>query len=264
VSFARTRDGAKLYFEALGDGPPVVLIHAGLWDARIWDQQMDAFAQAHTVVRYDLRGFGRSDRFDHEFSARDDLADLLSTLSLPSSAIVGASIGGALGLDFALEQPEKVDSLVLAAAGLSGDDTPDDEAMIRLFDEAEAAFKAGDFERVVDLELQVWCPLRTDREVDRRIRDIAQDNRHELALDWKLSRQLDPPAAGRLDEVGAPTLVIVGDSDAAVMPAIAEKLVAGIRGARMQVIAGADHLPNMRRAEEFNAAVLAFLTEVAR
>jgi 3-oxoadipate enol-lactonase len=257
-------EGGRLYYEAAGDGPPVVLLHAGLWDSRIWDDQMDAFARHHTVVRYDLRGFGRSDRFEKPFSARDDLADLLAFLGLPSAALVGASIGGALAIDFALDRPHMVDALVLVAPGLSGDDTPDDEDMLRLFEEAEAAFKAGDLERTVDLELQVWAPLRTDPDVDRRIRGIAQENRHELTLDWKLSRPLEPPAGGRLGEIRAPTLLLVGDGDASVMEVIANKVVAGINGAHKEVIAGADHLPNMRQPEEFNRIVLGFLESLRR
>jgi pimeloyl-ACP methyl ester carboxylesterase len=251
--------GGRLYYEVAGTGAPVVLIHAGLWDSRIWDAQWDAFARRHTVIRYDLRGFGRSDRFERPFSARGDLAALLEHLHVPSAALIGASIGGALAIDFALERPGMVDALVLVASGLSGDETPDDEETLRLVGEAQQAFEAGDLERTVDAELRIWAPLRTEPDVEHRIREIAQDNRHELTLDWKLSAELDPPAAERLGQIGVPTLVVLGERDAAVMNVIGDKLANGIRGARKQVIAGADHLPNMRRPEEFNRIVLDFL-----
>jgi len=112
---------------------------------------------------------------------------------------------------------------------------------------------------MVELQLQVWTPLRTDPPVDRRIRDIAMDNRRVDTLDWSLSQRLDPPAAGRLGEVRAPTLVILGEHDAGPVGVMGEKMARGIAGARKVVIEGADHLPNMRAPEEFNRAVLEFL-----
>jgi 3-oxoadipate enol-lactonase len=261
--FLEIEDG-RLYFEVAGEGPPVVLIHAGLWDSRIWDDQFPVFAERHTVLRYDLRGFGRSSRFDRPFSARQDLADLMGFLGIERAALVGASIGGSLAIDFALERPEMVSALVPVGSGLSGDDTPDDEDAMRVFEQAEAAVAVGNLEWARDLELQVWAPLRTDPDVDRRIRDIAQENRHEVELDWtNLSRKLEPPAAGRLGEIGVPTLVLVGDQDLQPMGQIADKIVGGIAGARKVVIEGADHLPNMRRSDEFNRLVLRFLQTAA-
>ncbi|MGH2556827.1 MAG: alpha/beta fold hydrolase [Actinomycetota bacterium] len=254
-------EGGRIYYEVRGEGPPVVLIHAGLWDGRIWDAQMDAFSSRYRVVSYDLRGFGRSDRLTVPFSHRQDLADLMAFVGVDSAAVVACSIGGSLAIDFALERPRMVDALVLVAPGLSGDDTPDDDHTAKLLDEAEKALEAGDPEKAVDLQLQAWTPLETDPDVDRRIRDIAMDNRHVDTLDWSLSRRLEPPAAGRLSEIRAPTLVMLGDRDAPVMESLVEKVVAGIPGARRVLISGADHLPNMRRPDEFNRDVLDFLEE---
>jgi pimeloyl-ACP methyl ester carboxylesterase len=256
--FAPVENG-RLWYEIRGFGPPVILIHAGLWDARTWDDQMEPFSRGHRVVRYDLRGFGRSDRFDRPFSERRDLAQLMDHLGLESAALVGASIGGALAVDFAIEYPNRVNALVLVAPGLSGDDTPDTDEMERIWKQAQAAKDAGDLEGCVDLELEIWTPLRTDPEVDRRIRHIAQDNRHELTLEWRHSQGMEPPAAGRLGEVRVPTLLILGDSDAPVMGTIADRIVAGIPGTTRAAIPGADHLPNMRRPAEFDRIVLEFL-----
>jgi len=252
-------DGGRLYYEVRGVGPPIVLIHAGLWDLRIWDDQMESFAKRHTVVRFALPGFGRSEFPDRPFSIRRQIADLLRLLEVSPCVVLGCSIGGQVALDFTLEHPDMVGRLILVAAGMSGDDTPDDPEMINLLEEAEEAFKAGDLERMVDLQLRVWTPLRTNPEVDRRIRDIAMDNRAVDTLDWSLSQRLDPPAAGRLAEVRVPTLVILGEHDVRPMAVIGEKLARGIPGARKLVIGDSDHLPNMRNPDEFNRAVLEFL-----
>ncbi|HEY3209714.1 MAG TPA: alpha/beta fold hydrolase [Actinomycetota bacterium] len=254
-------EGGRLYYEVRGEGPSIVLIHAGLWDSRIWDDQMGAFAQRYRTVRYDLRGFGRSDRLTIPFSLRQDLTDLLAFLRIPSAALVACSIGGSLAIDFTLERPDMVDALVLVAPGLSGDDTPDDERTARLMKEAEQALETGQLEKLVDLQLQAWTPPANNPEVDRRIREIAMDNKHVDTLDWSLSRRLDPPAAGRLSEIHVPTLVILGDRDAPVMEVIVEKVASGIHGARKALIQDADHLPNMRQPDRFNQEVLAFLAE---
>jgi 3-oxoadipate enol-lactonase len=236
-----------------------VLVHAGLWDARMWDDQFAVFAHEHTILRYDLRGFGRSSLPDRSFSNIQDLADLMAGLGMESAAVVGCSAGAALSLDFALEHPEMVDALVLVASGLSGDDTPDPEEMQRIYQDVEVAVEAGDLERATDLELTVWAPLGTSDPVGRRIREIAQDNRHANEHDWTLARRLDPPAAGRLGEIRVPTLVVLADQDAPIMQTIGSKLAEGIPGARKDVIVGADHLPNMRKPDEFNRLVLEFL-----
>ena len=253
--------GCRLYYEIRGEGPAVTLIHAGLWDRRIWDEQMEPFAERHSVIRFDLPGFGRSEFPDGPFSTRALITDLLGLLEVERTAVVGCSIGGQVALDFTLERPDLVDRLVLVASGLSGDDTPDDEASMRLLEQAEEAFKAGDLERATDLQLQVWTPLHTDPQTDRRIRDIAMDNRSVDTLDWSLAQRLDPPAAGRLGEVRVPTLVILGERDVPPMAVIGDKLAAGIRGATKVVIPKADHLPNMRDPDEFNRIVLRFLDQ---
>jgi 3-oxoadipate enol-lactonase len=264
TGFAETTAGGRLFFEVAGEGPAVVLIHAGLWDRRIWDDQLPSFTAGHGVLRYDLRGFGRSDGVQGPFSHRQDLADVMAAAGIEHAGLVGCSIGGSLAIDFTLERPNEVDALVAVCAGLSGDQTPDDPSMEAIFKEAESAFEAGDLSKVVDLELQVWCPLRTDPDVDRRIREIAHDNERALTMEYGTnSAQLDPPAAGRLGEIRVPTLVISGDRDAAVMEVIARALASGIAGARHVVMQGTDHLPNMRDPEGFNRTVLEFLGSVS-
>lgn len=250
-------DGARLYFETAGAGSPVVLVHGGLWDSRMWDDQFDVFAERHRAIRYDIRGYGRSDRPDGPYSDAQDLSDLLRFVGEKRTSVVGLSMGGGIAIDFALEYPEMVGALVLVASGVGGYESTSD--LERLYEPAVEAFEAGDIARAAELELDIWAPLRTDPDVDGRIREIALENSHQLLLDGSLRRRPDPPAISRLVEIGVPTLVTTGDADVRDMDLIAEALVTGINGARRVVVNGADHVINMRKPEEFNRLVLDFL-----
>jgi 3-oxoadipate enol-lactonase len=262
TGLAPVSGGGALYYEVGGAGPPVVLLHAGSWDARMWEPQFEAFVTAgHTVVRYDQRGYGRSSRFDAPYSPVGDHADLLEHLGLPSAAMVGISRGGRLAIDTAIERPELVDALVVACSALSGyrwDAGPEIEAKL---EEMERLAEGGELERAAELELSVWTPLSTDPSTDRLIHDVAMDNRHVAMLDWSLAEQLSPPAAERLGQVRARALVMAADHDVGAFQALADVIAAGIPSARKVVIEGADHLPNLRKPDAFNRLVLEFLAD---
>ena len=101
AGFAPVQRG-RLYYEVAGEGLPVALIHAGICDLRMWDDQFSAFAARHRVIRYDVRGYGRSRTEDTEFSNRQDLADLLRHLGCQQAAVIGVSRGAMIAVDFAL------------------------------------------------------------------------------------------------------------------------------------------------------------------
>ena len=105
----------------------MVLLHPGLWDSRTWDDQWDAFAARHRVLRYDLRGYGRSDRPSGQpYSHVRDLFAVMDAVGMPSAALVGCSMGG-VALDAALTDPSRVTALVLAAASLGGNEGTDED-----------------------------------------------------------------------------------------------------------------------------------------
>lgn len=261
-------ENGVLFYTVEGEGPVLTLIHPGLWDQRTWDPQVPALLEAgYRVLRYDVRGYGRSSRLTGAPSSRvRDLSALLSALGVERTTLVGCSMGGGIALDFTLSYPEAVEALVLAASGLGGyEGTSQEEAW---WEEAHAgveeAVEAGDLERAEDLRLAVWAPLGTDDPAGRRIREIAFDNLHELTMDESAIEELHPPAIGRLSEVAAPTLVIDAADDVPPMHSIARILAEGIPGARMVVIEHADHVVNLRQPEAFNRVVLEFLAEHAR
>jgi pimeloyl-ACP methyl ester carboxylesterase len=264
-------DGGALAWESVGEGPDAVFLHPGLWDGRVWDGQLGPFSRTYRVLRWDFRGFGRSSRPEpgRPYSHVSDLAAVMDAAGLERAALIGNSMGGRVAIDFALTHPARVSGLVLASPALSGfEGTPKEEAAWEAaFADADAqieeAARAGDLERVEDLRLRwLWAPLGTDDPAGARIRRIAFDNLHELTMDESGEIAIDPPAAVRLGEIEAPTLVLPADHDPPWHERMCIEIAEGIRGARLVRIPETDHVIPLRRPDEFNRVVLGFLGEV--
>jgi len=261
-------DGARLYVEEAGEGPTVVFLHPGLWDSRTWDDQFGPFSDRYRVVRYDTRGFGRSSRRDEgaAYSLVGDLLAVMDAVEIERAALVGCSMGGGTALDCALVAPDRVQALVLAASALGGfeDGTPEEEAWFaEKMAPVKAAIEEGDLERAQDLRVRtMWALLGTDDERGARIRQIALDNRDEIVQDESGEVEVEPPVIERLEEIQVPTLVLPADHDPPWTPRVSRMLADRIPNARLVQIPRVDHVVNMRKPAEFNAAVLAFLGEV--
>lgn len=247
-------NGTKLWYEVDGDGPAIVLIHEGIVDSRMWEDQVAPFAARYRVLRYDLRGFGRSPAPTAPYSDVDDLAALLDELGVERAALVGASKGGSIAINFTLTYPERVWALVPVASGLGGfrmnPYSAEQDARY------EAAEEAGDWRRAAEVDLEVWAPLGSEG----RVGELVYDNAIAAATEH-YAQGLDRPAIGRLGEIRVPTLVVTGDQDVPEMSEIGDLLEREIERARRVRIADADHLVPMRQPEKFTGAVLGFLDE---
>lgn len=267
-------DGGTLAWESAGEGPGVVLLHPGLWDSRVWDEQFGVFSRTYRVLRYDLRGYGSSSRPEpgRPYSHVADLAAVMDAAGVDRAALIGNSMGGRVAIDFALTHPGRVAALILAAPGLGGFEGTQreneiweawSEAREALIADAAAADIDDDSETAQQRRLQcLWAPLGMKDEAGRRIRQIAFDNIHELTMDESGERELDPPAAERLGEIHAPTLVLPADHDPPWHARMCEVLAETVRGARLVRIPETDHVIPLRRPDEFNSVVMAFLGEV--
>jgi 3-oxoadipate enol-lactonase len=258
-------DGGHLAFEDVGEGPAIVLLHPGLWDMRTWDPQLLTFPQAgYRVIRYDLRGYGRSSRPTADpYSHVTDLWSVLDHLGVDEAALVGCSMGGRVAIDATLTEPARVWALVPVAAGLSGfEESAEEEAwweaaMVDAFE----AYDAGDMEGAQRGRLKIWAALGTDDPAGAAIARIAMDNLHELTMDESGEIALDPPAATRLHEIDVPTLVIKAEHDPPGSRRSTDLIAAGIPTARV-VMLDADHVVNLRAPEAFDEVVLPFLSEM--
>lgn len=260
---AATVNGVEISYEVSGEGPPLVLVHAGIADSRMWNDQVPAFTEYHRVIRYDLRGYGRTKPVAGDFSHYQDLHGLLQYLGVEQTALIGCSIGGAAAIDFVLAYPEMVNKLVLVGSGLAGFDPEVDPPS--QWDEVVTAWDAGDIARTAELDVQIWVdgPKRTPDQVESVIRDRIREM-DVVALTNEASGlgkacDLEPFAADRLSEIQVPTLVIVGDLDQPDILLISDKLAADIPNVQKTIMEGTAHVPNMERPQEFNQIVLDFL-----
>jgi len=262
-------NGVRLYYAVAGTGKPIVFSHAGIADARMWDDQLDAFSQRYRVIRFDHRGMGRSTMSPGSFALREDIYGLMRFLGVERAALVGCSMGGEAVLDCTLAHPDAVAALVLVDAGMSGRDYIDEEEKaqtIALEGPIWEATERGDLDAVNELEVRLWVdgprrrPDQVNPGVREKVREMNLTNlKRAKEFEQGQGQPLDPPAAGRLADVRCPTLVITGVEDVPLELTTAELLVAGIPGARSAVIHDAAHLPNMEKPEEFNRIVLDFL-----
>ena len=262
-------NGAKLYYEVTGAGHPLVLLHEGIANSRMYDDQFNAFAQRYRVVRFDIRGFGQSDlpAGNEPVALHEDLYGLLAFLGIKKTYVLGMSMGGAIALNFTLTYPDRVDALILVAPGIGGYDMTSFEAEYKAIgQDIEQAVKRGDYEHASELETRIWVdgPDRTPQQVDPAVRQrVYEMNLHNYrntgAVEFPPLQQLEPPAITRISEVAVSTCLIIGDKDVREMLSIIEKLEQGIPGARKIVMHDVAHALNMERPEEFNRIVLDFL-----
>jgi 3-oxoadipate enol-lactonase len=247
-----------------GEGPPVVLLHAGVADSRLWEPQLRSFPQSHSVLRVDLPGFGNSPFETNPVSLRGPVRDAMDAEGIDRAALVGVSLGGNTSLELTLESPERISALVLVGAGL-----PDHEwskEVMSFFAAEEEALASGDLDAAVAANLRMWLagPRRDLDDIDPALRELVgemqkQVFRQQEGHDDVRMLRLEPPESDRLGEVDVPTLVLTGDEDVGDIHSIADRLADGIPGAERATIAGAAHLPNLERPEEFDRIVLDFL-----
>lgn len=261
--FAPT-NGIQTYYEDVGQGEPVVFIHGFSLDHRMWQGQME-FAKQYRVVRYDVRGHGRS-AAEPPWTAGDQVADLLALLDylkIQRAHLVGLSMGGGIAVNFALAHPDRVNRLVLVAAVIEGYMFAP-EFIQRSFALLEIYQTKGiESFREAWLNEPIFDAIRRSPEKFAAVETILQDFPGKT-----LTNPYSPPTENtpltRLGEIGVPTLVVVGELDIADMRAIANLAAEGIPGARKKVIEDAGHLLNLEQPAEFNAALEAFLKEVSK
>jgi len=255
-------NGTRLYYETAGNGFPLVLIHGGLMDRRMWDGQIEPFSRDYRVIRYDVRGYDRSDKPREPFSHVEDLHQLLKFLKVDKAHILGLSMGGQIAIDFALEHPGMTASLIPAASAMTGFPYKDAEGLESQYEAVFAAAREGNMDRAVELTLRLpfFVPVKSDPALPEKMKTMIRTN----FMNWASSQARhaqwpEPPAYERISRLRTPTLILVGDHDVSDIQAVADKLAASVPGAKKVVIRDAGHHLNMENPAAFNSAVLEFL-----
>jgi pimeloyl-ACP methyl ester carboxylesterase len=262
-------DGAVLAvaFER-GEGigaTPVLFLHAGVADSRMWDAQQPLAAALRPTLRYDRRGFGATRiRRPTPHSPVADLCAVLEAVGVERVDVVGCSQGGRIALDLALAAPGRVASLLLVAPAVTGAPAAELEGPTRrLADAIEAAEAAADVDAVNELEAQLWLdgPAGPAGRIGGSTRALFLDMNGKALRSPSAGDAIEAPAAWpRLEALACPAWVLWGDLDLPQLQSRCETLVERIPAARRRVLPGTAHLPSMEAPDRFNAELLAFLS----
>ncbi|HEX7295194.1 MAG TPA: alpha/beta hydrolase, partial [Pyrinomonadaceae bacterium] len=229
-------------------------------DRRGWDEQFDLFSKHHRVIRYDVRGIGKSARPEAPFSHNQDLFELLTFLKVKRAHVVGLSVGAAIALDFAIEHPEVVDRLILASPVLSSDSKSG--ANMQSLTAIADLVKAAGVENLIRLTLDEPFVLSQANSAGReKVRQIYLDNKDVFETGFPLYVLWEPvkQPENKLATIRARVLIVRGDKDDAAYAAMTDKIQKGLPRAKTVVIRGGTHFLNLEKPLEFNQAVREFL-----
>lgn len=253
--------GAQIYYEWTGSGNPLVFLHAGGLDLRMWDEHFKSFSSSYQVIRYDVPGCGRSTAPTEPFTDAAVLQALLEHLGIEKACLIGESLGGRIAIDFALEYPEMAKGLILSGPGLGGYEWSKEymEQIGVIFSIAEKGDALGATEEW--LKHPHLFPAMSNPSLRDRVRQMNLDNAN-LWVQRLPERPLEPPAIKRLKEISIPTQIIVGALDVPDIHTICDLLTSNLSGAEKVVIQDAGHLASMEKPEKFNEWANQFLRKI--
>jgi pimeloyl-ACP methyl ester carboxylesterase len=256
-------NGAKISYEIQGEGPTLVLLNDGILDRRMWNDQVAAFSKDYKVIRYDFRGWGKSELPQQPFSHVDDLYQLLQFLHVEKAALLGVLAGGGVALDFALDHPEMVDRIIVVTPLVYGFHySPPTHLWMQAW---HALAQAGEKSRLIDLYMSTPALGRRLSEnvaARKRLEAMLSDNFAVYGVDFsQLLLRLDPPTMQLVPAIRTPTLILAGTTVDPDLRLVMEFLQRGIHDARQIVLPNTGSLMNMEKPEAFNRVVLDWLSK---
>ncbi|KEO81349.1 alpha/beta fold hydrolase [Tumebacillus flagellatus] len=251
-----------LYYERLGSGTPILLIHGMNLDTRMWDGIFEDLGNDFQVIRFDLRGFGQSPEQKEQYAIYEDIRDLLDELGIEKTYIVGHSLGGGIQLEFACAYPERVLGMVHAYGALLG--TPRSEISVKNHEKMVELAQSGDMDAYMEHDLYSLLdglnaePGRVGGTVRERVREMRA-HANGLNFDFRLLNVLEPLPIARLEEIQAPLLTIYGNYDAPDFETISNTLVERMPNAKQVFLEGTGHMGPMEKPVEFAQLVRGFV-----
>lgn len=255
-------NGTKLYYEVKGKGPAMVLIHGWTLDTAMWDPQFDEFSKQYKVLRYDLRGYGKSAPKNYEpFTHHDDLKALMNYLKIDHAAIIGLSMGGTIAINFTLTYPERASALITVDSSIENCTSPHmaafNKSMTPIFSKGKA--ESIESARKYWMMMPLFSAANRNPRCASKLKEIVgRYNGWDFVNDDKIV-PLNPIPEKRLHEIKVPTIVVIGELDDPGFQDIARIISSGVKGSQKVTMKGVGHMSNMENPEEFNKIVLDFL-----
>lgn len=265
-------NGTKLYYEIAGKGERLVLIHGSFGDRRYWDFQFQALSKKYRVLRYDVRGYGKSSlpKTDEAYTDTQDLNAMVDFLKINKFHICGLSMGSVIAIDYVLSHPEKCKSLIVIGARVAGDGTegyrtPNSDTVRNII------------AKVIDLAKNKGAKEATEylwtgnHSMSKGVVSPATRNSLlKMGYEYSWWRYLHeskrgftfPMAIEKLYEIKIPTLVVTAEYDFELCKEIAHIIAKEIGGAKLISIKGAGHIMNMDKPKEFNKAISNFMDNI--
>jgi 3-oxoadipate enol-lactonase len=241
-------DGAKLWYEECGatNAPAVILLHDGLLHSITWDGVWAPLCVKYHVVRYDRRGYGRSEPSKVRFVPEDDLYRVLRQVHIDRALIMGNSSGGALALDFALAHPEMVEALFLIGPVVHGMATS--EYFIERGNSNSAPLDQGDPKAAAaNWSNDRFLIAGDDPRSRKQLYDALTQNPQNLTVGGGLEIRPSPPAVTRLSQIRVPTMILAGDADVADVFAHCGAIEAAVPMASFEVWKDTGHLIQIQK-----------------
>jgi 3-oxoadipate enol-lactonase len=255
--YAEVEEG-RLFYEITGEGFPVVLIHGGFMDSRMWDDQVSVLSKSFKVIRFDVRGYGKSSKPDKDFYPARDLNQLLNSLNIQQTDMIGLSMGGSIAIDFALSYPEKIRNLILAEPGVAGYKWSK-EVMDHMNAFTEAQRSLGrDAAVEILLNGRVFATAKKKPTVYEKLKTQVTEN---YQAPMHFMRVAVPDAIHRLSNIKARTLFIRSQHAGQDAIAIANEIERQIKNVKTATVPDAGHMINMEQPQYFNDLVLKFLKD---
>jgi pimeloyl-ACP methyl ester carboxylesterase len=257
--YTNVKDGT-LYYEMIGHGDEtIVFIHDGLVHREVWDNQFSYFAKNYKVVRYDRRGYGRSPKPETTYSNVEDLHQVFNFLKINKAILIGMSAGGGLAIDFTLKHPNKVSSLIVVGAVVSGFSYSDHfltrGGRLQAADYANPEKLLKYFVKEDPYEI---APQNT--EVKEKLWKLMETYPQNIDFSKnRLADQPERPAIEFLNEIQVSTLIIIGEFDIPDVFVHAGAIESGIPYAQKVIIQNAGHLVPIEQPKIFNEQISNFL-----
>lgn len=252
-------EGGRIAYEACGSGDrAIVLLHDGILHGAAYDDVWPLLCHTFKVARYDRRGYGATSAPTAPFASVDDLAAVMKAAGIQHATLVGSSAGGGIAVDFALAHPDAVDGLVLVGPWISG--FKPSAGFIARSLKLAALIKMGKLKSAVK---DPYILTKTADAERARVVALLQANPQNLSGEGRQLERAGPDARSRLNEIRAPTLILVGAADIQDVHAQARAATEAIPGARLEIVPDSGHFMYLEQPRAFAERVARFV-ETAR